>query len=132
LGALSLSGRSSRTPISTPTAEDEAFWARVQYLSHEVGSPARGISFSWAAGTAARMSAAGLVDVHTLEYSETTAGGTDGCLLHRNLNLNQQAEPLLLSVGAAPAELTRYRELMTDPSFSAWFYQFFCTSGQRP
>lgn len=117
-------------PITTPTAEDEALWARVQYLSHEIGSPARGISFSWAAGTAARMSAAGLVDVHTLEYSETTAGGTDGCLLHRNLN--QQAEALLLSVGATRAELTRYRELMTDPSFSAWFYQFFCTSGQRP
>ncbi|WP_427892589.1 hypothetical protein ACQHIV_06770 [Kribbella sp. GL6] len=75
------------------------------------------------------MRAAGLHDVHTLEYSETTAGGTDGCLLHRVLN--RQAEPLLLSVGATPDELARYRELMTDPSFSAWFYQFLCTSGTR-
>lgn len=116
-------------PISTPSPEDEALWARMQYLSHEVGSPARGISFSWAGSTAARMRAAGLHDVHMMEYSETTAGGTDGCLLHRNLN--RQAEPLLLSVGATPDEIGRYRELMTDPSFSAWFYQFLCTSGTR-
>ncbi|MGW7683088.1 methyltransferase domain-containing protein [Kribbella sp. NPDC054772] len=117
-------------PITTPSAEDEALWARIQYLSHEVVSPAGGISFSWAGGTGSRMTAAGLVDVHTLEYSETTTGGTHGCLLHRNLN--QQVEPQLLAVGATPEELVRYRELMTDPAFGAWFYQFLCTSGQRP
>ncbi|WP_157996389.1 class I SAM-dependent methyltransferase [Kribbella sp. VKM Ac-2569] len=117
-------------PISAPSAEDRALWARMQYLSHEVVGPAGGISLTWAGGTAARMTAAGLTDVHTMEYSETTAGGTDGCLLHRNLN--EQAEPLLLAAGATPDELARYRELMTDPSFTAWFYQFLCTSGVRP
>jgi len=81
-------------------------------------SPARGISWTWARETADRMSAAGLVDVRTMEYSETTTGGSDGCLLHRNLN--HQVEPLLLSVGATPEELTRYRELMVDPRFQAW------------
>ncbi|MET9271703.1 methyltransferase [Kribbella sp. NPDC003557] len=117
-------------PITMPSPEDEAVWARIQYLSHEVAGPASGMSMTWAGSTAARMTDAGLVDVHTMEYSETTTGGTDGCLLHRNLN--QQAEPLLLGVGATPDELRRYRELMTDPSFSAWFYQFLCTSGVRP
>ena len=41
------------------------------------------------------MTAAGLVDVAVMDYSQTTTGGTDGCLLHRNLN--EQAEPLLLA-----------------------------------
>jgi len=116
-------------PVAVPEPADSALWARIQHLSHEIVSPAGGISFAWAGEVAGHMSAAGLINVHTTEYSETTAGGTDGCLLHRNLN--QQAEPLLLAVGATPDELTRYRALMTNPAFSAWFYQFLCTSAER-
>jgi SAM-dependent methyltransferase len=117
-------------PIAVPAPEDSALWARIQYLSHEIVGKTRGISLSWAAEVPDRMTAAGLVDVHTTEYSETTAGGSDGCLLHRNLN--QQAEPLLLAAGATTDELARYRELMFDPRFRAWFYQLLYTSARKP
>ncbi|MEV0798409.1 methyltransferase domain-containing protein [Kribbella sp. NPDC050281] len=115
--------------IAVPEPADRDLWDKVLHLSHEVVSPARGISWTWARETADRMTTAGLVDIEIMEYSQTTTGGTDGCLLHRNLN--QQAEPLLLAAGATPAELTRYRALMTNPDFKAWFYQFLMTSGRR-
>ena len=115
--------------IAVPETADLDLWDKMLHLSHEVVSPVRGISWTWARETAGRMTAAGLVDVDVMEYSQTTAGGTDGCLLHRNLN--QQAEPLLLAVGATHDELTRYRELMLDPRFKAWFYQFLVTSARK-
>lgn len=117
------------TPLATPSAADIELWERVQHLSHHVVSPARGVSWTWAHEVTDRMAEAGLVDVRAVEYSTTTAGGSAGCLLHRNLNA--QAEPLLLAAGATPEELTRYRDLVTDPRFLAWFYQFVCTSGRR-
>lgn len=116
--------------VSAPTDEDRTLWERMMYLSHEVLGPTRGIDFDWAHKVQGRMEQAGLANVQAMEYSETTTGGGDGCLLHRNLN--QQAEPLLLGLGATPTELSRYRDLMLDPRFRAWFYQFVCTAGQRP
>jgi hypothetical protein len=76
------------------------------------------------------MSAAGLVDVDVMDYSETMTGGTDGCLLHRIRN--QQAEPLLLAAGATADELARYRELLLEPRFRAWFNQVLFTSARKP
>ncbi|HEY3557627.1 MAG TPA: class I SAM-dependent methyltransferase [Kribbella sp.] len=116
--------------IAVPEPADRDLWKRMQHLSDGVVSPARGISWAWARETADRMTAAGLVDVDVMEFSQTVAGGTDGCLLHRNLN--QQAEPLLLSAGATVDELARYRELMLDPRFRAWFYQILYTNGRKP
>jgi hypothetical protein len=37
----------------------------------------------------------------------------------------------LRQAGATAEELTRYRELMRDPGFRAWFYQFVCTRGRK-
>jgi SAM-dependent methyltransferase len=116
--------------LAVPEPADRELWEKMLHLSHDVVSPAGGISWTWARETADRMTAAGLVDVQSMEYSQTTTGGTDGCLLHRNLN--QQAEPLLLAAGATEDELTRYRALMTNPAFKAWFYQFLITTGRRP
>ncbi|MEV0282981.1 methyltransferase domain-containing protein [Kribbella sp. NPDC050820] len=116
--------------LAVPEPGDQGLWDKMLHLSHNVVSPARGISWTFARETAGLMTAAGLVDVDVMEYSQTTAGGTDGCLLH--LNLNQQAEPLLRAAGATDDELTRYRELMTNPAFRAWFYEFLVTSGRRP
>ncbi|WP_433158918.1 class I SAM-dependent methyltransferase [Kribbella sp. CA-247076] len=116
--------------VAVPEPADRDLWNKMLHLSHHVVSPARGVSWTWARETAGRMVTAGLVDVDVMEYSQTTAGGTDGCLLHRNLN--QQAEPLLLAAGATEPELTRYRDLMTNPAFRAWFYEFLVTSGRRP
>lgn len=116
--------------ITVPDPADRELWKRMQHLSHHVVSPARGISWAWARETADAMTAAGLGEVEVLEFSQTVAGGTDGCLLHRNLN--QQAEPLLLAAGATVDEITRYRELMLDPRFRAWFYQVLYTNARKP
>lgn len=138
VGALAPGGRlvlgelTSRplTVLSAPTPQDAELWTRMQHLSHEVVSPAAGISFTWGREVDARMTAAGLVDVEGRAYSRTTTGGSPGCLLHRNLNT--QAEPLLRQAGATDDELSRYRELMLDPSFRAWFYELVYTRGRRP
>ena len=39
---------------------------------------------------------------------------------------------MLREAGATTAQLTRYRELLLDPSFMAWFYEFVCVRGRRP
>lgn len=117
------------TALAAPSAADRALWDRMQYLSHEVLGPARGISLDWAYEVDGRMAAAGLTDIEAIEYSRTTVGGDAGCLLHGNLNA--QAAPALREVGATEAELVRYRELMVDPGFRAWFYQFVCTRGRK-
>lgn len=115
--------------LAAPSDADRELWTRMLHLSHEVVSPARGISWTWAHEAEARMAAAGLTGIEAVEYSRTTVGGDAGCLLHRNLNA--QAEPALRQAGATDAELVRYRELMVDPGFRAWFYQFVCTRGRK-
>lgn len=119
-----------RTALAAPTEEDFDLWSRIQSLSHDVVAPTAGMDLRWASELDRRMAAAGLVNIHGVEYSETTDGGTPGALLHGNLNA--QAEPLLLEAGATRAELDRYRELTRDPRFRAWFYRFVCTRGQKP
>lgn len=116
--------------LTAPSQADKDLWEHMMHTSHGVASPKRGISFDWAEQAGTRMEEAGLRNVHSLEFSETTPGGSPGCLLH--LNLNTQAEPLLTQFGITQDELKRYRELMLDPSFRAWFYQFHCTRGQKP
>ncbi|MGY6651485.1 class I SAM-dependent methyltransferase [Amycolatopsis sp. TRM77291] len=117
------------TPLSAPSEADKALWVRIQHVSHDIVGTARGINLEWAHEVGGRMTEAGLVNVRSLERSETTVGGDAACLLHRNLNI--QAEPLLVAAGVTAEELRRYRELMLDPRFRAWFYQFVCTRGQR-
>lgn len=116
--------------IAAPDPSARELFERIQHLSTHVVSPAGGISWQWAAEVPERMMAAGLVDVQALEHAQTTSGGMDGCLLHRNLNV--QAEAPLLQAGASPEELERYRALMLDPRFTAWFNQLICTRGRRP
>lgn len=118
------------TVLSAPTESDAALFTYMQHLSLEVVSPARGLSFEWAGEVPGQMAAAGLLDLHGLQHSETSRGGAPGSLLHRNLNM--QAEPLLREAGATTTQLTRYRELLLDPSFTAWFYEFACFRGRRP
>ena len=115
--------------LAAPSDSDRALWARMQHLSQAVVSQAAGISWTWAHEVDGRMAAAGLTGIEAIEYSRTTVGGDVGCLLHRNLNM--QAEPALRQAGATDAELARYRELMVDPGFRAWFHQFVCTRGRK-
>ncbi|TDD81099.1 class I SAM-dependent methyltransferase [Actinomadura darangshiensis] len=131
-GSLVLGELTDRPPrvLSAPSPADAELFKRIQYLSMEIVGPAAGQSFLWGTEVAHRMADAGLVDVQGVEYCRITRGGDDGCLLHRNLNV--QAEPALLAAGATAEELERYRELMLDPRFTAWFYQFVCLSARKP
>jgi len=126
-------GEFSGTPLhalAAPSHADAELFERIQRLSLEVVAPARGIDLGWADRVEDHMVAAGLVEIDSLEWSRTTPGGSAGCLLHGNLN--EQAAPLLREAGASDDELQRYRRLMEDPAFRAWFYRFVSIRGRRP
>ncbi|MEV6103257.1 methyltransferase domain-containing protein [Streptomyces sp. NPDC051940] len=116
--------------LAAPADGDAELFRRVQYLGHEVVSRGRGVSWEWAHEVAAHMADAGLCGIRARESSWTTTGGTPGCLLHRNYA--RQAAAMLYAEGLTQEEFDRYCELMLDPCFSAWFYQFVCTSGEKP
>lgn len=131
-GWLVLGEYGTRLPyaMSADTQEDKELFNHIMNISHTKVGPARGQSLEWANQVPGHMDAAGLVNVEAFEYSLTTNGGGDGCRYHRNLNI--QAAPGLLQCGATEDELKRYNDLMLDPKFRAWFYQFICTRGQKP
>lgn len=108
---------------------DKAVFDRVQDVGHHIIGRSAGQSLTWAHEVQRHMDAAGLVNVHAREHSETIAGGSAGGLYHRNLILQLEAQAL--RTGITESELKRYGELMLDPRFRAWSYQFICTSGQK-
>lgn len=132
-GGWLLLGDLGDRPLHVVSAPDQAsadLFRRMMHLSHEVVSPMRGISFAWGYQAAGHMLDAGLADVEAFEHGSIDVGGGPGCALHANLN--RQAEPALLAVGATPGELDAYRRLMGDPRFRAWSYSFVGTRGRRP
>ncbi len=124
-----VSGR-ARWVLSTPSDADERLFDRVQDIAHNTVARGGGISPEWAHEVDRHMVDAGLTNLHGLEHSRTATGGTTDCLLHRNLVM--QTESTLLRAGLTDDELARYRDLMLDPRFRAWGYQFVCTWGQKP
>ncbi|WP_158891634.1 class I SAM-dependent methyltransferase [Amycolatopsis anabasis] len=119
-----------RRVLSAPIRADRQLFNRVQDIGHNTVARAAGVSFTWAHEVDQHMAEAGLTNIHSLERSQTTTGGTTGCLLNRNYV--RQLEAPLLRAGITGEELARYRDLMLDPRFRAWFYQFVCTRGQKP
>jgi len=119
-----------RRVLSAPSDADARLYERVQDIGHNTVARGAGVSFGWAHEVDSHMADAGLTNLHSLEHTRTTAGGTTACLLNRNY-VDQLATPLL-GAGITDAELARYRDLMLDPRFRAWFYQFVCTWGQKP
>ncbi|MGF0117450.1 hypothetical protein ACQFYA_14170 [Promicromonospora sp. Marseille-Q5078] len=92
--------------------------------------PAAGMNFEWARDVGRHMRDAGLEDIRGLEGAFTARGGSPGLLYYRSVVL--QAERPLLDEGLTTDELHRFRDLMSDPRFSAWTYQFVTTWGRRP
>ncbi|RZS39051.1 methyltransferase family protein [Herbihabitans rhizosphaerae] len=119
-----------RRVLSAPTPADERVFDRVQHVAHTFLAREVGVSMTWAHEVDQHMADAGLTDISGQEYSRTVAGGTTGCLLHRNYVL--QLHERLISGGITEDELARYRTLMLEPRFRAWFYQFVCTWGRKP
>lgn len=131
-GWLVLGDLTPRRPevLAAPWPSDRELFERMQHLSMDVVSPAGGISWEWAREVPERMAHEGLEEVQAADWCRTSAGGDHVCLLHRNLNI--QADAPLRAAGAAEEELVRYRELMLDQGFTAWFYQVMYTRGRRP
>lgn len=117
------------TILSSPSPEDTEVFRRVQHAAHNIIGRGVGISYEWARQVDPAMGRAGLVDVETVEYTHTSAGGSQGCLL--SLNYIRQLHEPLLATGLTASDLARYRALMQDRRFRAWFYPFLCSRGRR-
>ncbi|NGY65177.1 methyltransferase domain-containing protein [Lentzea sp. NEAU-D13] len=116
--------------LTAPGDGDEQVHDHVLDVGHNTVARAAGVSFTWAHEVDRHMAEAGLTNRHSLAHARTTAGGTTACLL--NLNYVRQLETPLLHAGITTEELGRFRDLMLDPRFRAWSYQFVCTWGQKP
>jgi SAM-dependent methyltransferase len=116
---------------SASCAADEHLFLRVQEVAHAFLAREHGISYDWAYEVDRQMAAAGLMNIDSRSFSQTTTGGDIGCLLSRNYVV-QIEDVLLGGSGITAEELDRYRKLLMDPRFRAWFYTFVCTRGQRP
>ncbi|OZM75522.1 trans-aconitate 2-methyltransferase [Pseudonocardia sp. MH-G8] len=116
--------------VSAASRSDIQVFDRVQDVGHNVVGAAAGQSMRWAHEVGDHMDAAGLVDIYAFEHSQTTIGGGTGCHYHRSLIL--QIDAPLLAAGITEDELKRYCDLLLDPRFRAWFYQFICTRGHKP
>jgi SAM-dependent methyltransferase len=120
---------SDRPPhvLSAPGPADATLFERVLETAHDKLAPRVGISMAWAHEAPRHLAHAGL-ETHAQEYSTTMAGGTTGCLLFSNYA--RQLDARLRAEGITADELSRFHDLMVDPRFHAWFYQFVQTRGR--
>jgi SAM-dependent methyltransferase len=117
--------------LSAPSEADKVLFTRVMDIGMHVALRGAGVSWEWAHEVDGHMTAAGLVDIHSVEHAFTATGGTAGCLINRNYSI--QTEPKLLEAGLTDEELRRYRELMCDPRFRAWsLLRYVFTGGRKP
>ena len=124
-----VSGR-PRHAEAAPSQADRELFDRIQsFHQHELAEQSGTSSFEWAHQVDGRMQDAGMVNIAGMEFSQTMNGGTEGCILMRNYTM--QTEHLLLGLGLPKADLERYRELMLDPRFRAWFFRTVYTRGQK-
>lgn len=131
-GWLVIGEISDRLPSAAGIAEpaDEAVFERVLDVGMRKVTGPGGMNLEWARDVARHMRRAGLENIHAREHAFTAAGGTPGLLYYRSLLA--QIERLLLDGGLFEAEVRRFYELMSDPSFSAWSFQFLFTWGRKP
>lgn len=124
-----LSGRRA-TAVAASDPADTALFERVLEVGMNRVARPGGMDLEWGHDVADHMLRAGLTQVRSEEFAFTAAGGSPGLRYYESL-LNQVAEPLH-DVGITEDELRRFSELMRDPGFMAWSYQFVFTWGRRP
>lgn len=124
-----LSDRMPRAASSPDSADGELFERVIDIGMNRVARPA-GMNTEWAPSVGWHMNQAGLDEIQGQEHASIAAGGTPGLLYYDSLIA--QVEQPLLGVGLTEHELRRFHELMIDPQFSAWSYQFVFTWGRRP
>ncbi len=91
---------------------------------------AHGAEMGWAQRVHAVMRAAGLVDVHVVQLTETWTGGSSGAGLH--IANSHQLAAELDGLGITPGELDRFRAIVGEPGHTASSYLFVSTRGRRP
>ena len=117
--------------LATPGDADAELVDRVIRVGIDRVVNSTGASWQWADEAEPAMAAAGLIDVHGLEYCRMLSGGNVACQL--NDNYVRQMEPALLRLGITPEELARFHALMSDPQFRAWpFLQMVYSAGRKP
>ncbi|NLU83387.1 class I SAM-dependent methyltransferase [Rhodococcus sp. HNM0569] len=131
-GWLVVGDVSPRLPhaVTAADADDLALFDRVFETAIAHAAPAVGMNLAWAHSVPHEMAAVGLTDVGSAEHAFTDSGGGAGLRYYGSLL--QQVAPVLVSHGLSEAELDRMQELVVDPRFSAWSYQFVFTWGRRP
>lgn len=119
-----LSGRLP-TAVSAADPADAALYNRIMEVGIERVARPGGMNTEWAHSVVGRLVRAGLTDVRSEEYAFTAPGGSPGLQYQRSL-MNQMTGPFQ-QVGITADEIRRFTELMVDPSFVAWSYQFVFT-----
>jgi 2-polyprenyl-3-methyl-5-hydroxy-6-metoxy-1,4-benzoquinol methylase len=125
-------GEFSRQPLEVLTADtpaDAELFTTVIDTLITVLEQGHGADLDWAHQARTAMAEVGLCHVHTVEHAETWIGGGPGCRLHQVNSRQKQAA--LIDAGLTAAELDRFRQIVSDPAFSARSWQFVGTRGQR-
>lgn len=111
-----------------PSLEDAALFGTVtSALLRILGD--HGADMTWAYQVPVAMRDAGLHVLHGAEHADIWRGGGTGCQLHKTNTVQKQDE--LAAAGVSVDDLTRFRQLMDDPTFAARGYQLVCTAAQR-
>ncbi|WP_232715334.1 class I SAM-dependent methyltransferase [Gordonia metallireducens] len=118
------------TAVAARHDADRDLFDRVLEAGTTRVGPAVGMDLQWAHAAGDHMHRAGLTNVREEEFRFTSPGGSDGMLYYRSLV--QQLEPLLTTFGFTEEELWRLENVLLDPVFAAWSYQFVITVGRRP
>ncbi|MEU6020846.1 methyltransferase [Micromonospora sp. NPDC047134] len=90
-----------------------------------------GTDLDWGNHIHAHLLDAGMTHVHSHTRADTWTGGGPGCLLLAD-NAHQLHDRLLPIADLDEADLTRFGELMTDPTVSLRGYQFTSTLARKP
>lgn len=131
-GWLVLGDYGPRLPSALTAPVCDAFLAfdRMVEVGHSIVGPAAGQSLGWGLECGAVMERAGLVDVHSQERCFSFHGGDTGARYLRSL-MGQVEQPLL-DAGLTQEELDHGHNMLVDPRFRGWFYQFIGTRGRKP
>lgn len=117
-------------PVQAPSEPAAVLFQEVlETTLNRVGRPG-GIDYDWANTLDTEMTATGLSDVDTAEFTRTTRGGTAGCLLYSNYVA--QVDTPLRELGVPEPDLAEFHRLMRDPAFRAWTATLMCTRGRKP
>lgn len=131
-GWLVVTDIGERVPVAGPSADpaDAELFDRVLDLGMTRVVPQAGMSLEWGRDVGGHLRDAGLEDVHGLEDAFTARGGSSALRYYGSLVA--QLEAPLRAEGITAAELRRFDDVVADPAFSAWSFQFVSTWGRRP